>query len=115
MHIAHFTHRIREINTLFPFSFIEINLINITCPGNKDIHSSDSCDSWKQIGSKAGRYIEKISISRYQHARYRISKVFLISPSRISIKENGNNVFISLILCVKCAMCMHVYDFHLLG
>ena len=45
----------------------------------------------------------------------RLSKVFLISPSRISIKENGNNVFISLILCVKCAMCMHVYDFHLLG
>ena len=31
----------------------------------------------------------------------------------ISIKEtivgNGNNVFIFLILCVKCAMCMHVF------
>ena len=37
----------------------------------------------------------------------------------ISIKEtivgNGNNVFISLIICIKCAMCMHAYDFHLLG
>ena len=33
----------------------------------------------------------------------------------ISIKEtivgNGNNVFIFLILCVKCAMCLHVYNY----